>query len=224
MPDEIPFVTTEHILGTTLRLAVECLDGRLRLATRGTPTSGAFRLRDTVTGQVTADIAYNASAATVVAALAELDGIRAADLSGSGGALPTAVVLECVGALRGQKAYTRFELASDTLEGGTYPAVDLSPQPLDLSSYTLTAMAKNQRSDADSAAVFTLTESDGITVTSAADGQCEVEITPTHQSGVTWGESGMWLLALKGVDAGSDPARTYVLAERWISWRGPVDR
>lgn len=218
------FFSSDHVLGRTLRLPFEVTDGRLRLATRGTVTGGAFKLRDTVTNETTADIAYNASAADVVAALSALSGIRSADLTGSGGALGSAaVVIECVGRLRGYKAWERFELYSHSLTGSGSPAVDLSPQPQDLTDYTLTAMAKVSRTDADSAAVFSLTEADGISITSPSDGQGEFEITPTHQSGVTWEESGTWVLALKGVDT-ANSNRTYDLAEGYIKWVGPVDR
>lgn len=219
------FFSQDHVLGRTLRLPFEVTDGRLRIATRGTVTGGSFQLRDTTTGEVTGAIAYNASAADVVAALGALNGVRASDLTGSGGALGSAaVVLECVGRLRGIKAHARFELYSSSLTGSSSPAVDLDPQPQDLTDYTLTAMAKSERDDADADAVFSLTESDGISITSASEGLGIIEITPTHQSAVTWAESGQWLLALKGVDTSVTPNRAYELAEGLIAWVGAVDR
>lgn len=61
-----------------------------RVAIAGTPTAGSFTL--TWNGQTTAPIAYNASAATVKAALEALSNIGAGGLTGGGGALPGTAV------------------------------------------------------------------------------------------------------------------------------------
>ena len=56
------------------------------LTITGSPTGGTFTL--TFAGQTTGNIAYNASAATVVAALEALSNIGAGNVTGGGGALP----------------------------------------------------------------------------------------------------------------------------------------
>lgn len=61
-----------------------------RITITGTPTGGTFTL--TFDGNTTAPIAYNASSAVVVAALIALPNIDAAEVTGTGGALPGSAV------------------------------------------------------------------------------------------------------------------------------------
>lgn len=213
--------TDDAVLGRPIRFRALVDDGRLRIATRGTPTGGTFTLK--YANEETDDIAYNASAAAVLAALAELPGILTGDLTASGGSLPTAVVIEFGGRLTGIRAGEAVELGDDSLiTGGTNPAVELSLQPQDLSSYTLSFMAKSLPSDADADALFTLTEGDGITVSDATGGVLLIEISSSKQSALTWAEGSEWYCELKGVDDAN--SRTYTLAQGRIVLTGPIDR
>lgn len=213
--------TDDAVLGRPIRFRALVDDGRLRIATRGTPTGGTFTLK--YANEETDDIAYNASAAAVLAALAELPGILTGDLTASGGSLPTAVVIEFGGRLTGVRAGEAVELGDDSLiTGGTNAAVELSLQPQDLSSYTLSFMAKSLPFDADADALFTLTEGDGITVSDATGGVLLIEISAAKQSSLTWAEGSEWYCELKGVDDAN--SRTFTLAQGRIVLTGPIDR
>lgn len=87
----------------------------------GTPTGGTFKL---VFGdQITSAIAYNASAATVQAALEALSNIGSGNVAGGGGALPgTAVTVTFQGALAGVNV-PMLLTADVALTGGTSPAI-----------------------------------------------------------------------------------------------------
>lgn len=87
----------------------------------GTPTGGTFRL---VFGdQMSPPIAYNASAATVQAALEALSNIGSGAVSCGGGALPgTAVTVTFQGALAGRNV-PMLLTASVALTGGSSPAI-----------------------------------------------------------------------------------------------------
>ncbi len=87
------------------------------LSTTGTPTGGTFTL--TFSGQTTAAIAFNATAAAVQAALEALTNVAPGDIAAAGGPLPAAVTLTFAG------AYARTNVATITatssLTGGTTP-------------------------------------------------------------------------------------------------------
>jgi hypothetical protein len=90
-----------------------------RLTITGTPTGGTFTL--TWSGQTTAAIAYNATAAVVQAALEALSNIDVGEVACSGGPLPgTAVDITFQNGLGGknQPAAT----TTDSLTGGSSPA------------------------------------------------------------------------------------------------------
>lgn len=87
----------------------------------GTPNGGDFTL--TFDGQTTAAIAYNASAAAVLAALVLLSNIDIGDLDTSGGALPGTPVVVTFG---GRFRNTNVPLMTANgagLSGGTSPAI-----------------------------------------------------------------------------------------------------
>ncbi|MFE5332946.1 hypothetical protein ACFRCG_41840 [Embleya sp. NPDC056575] len=87
----------------------------------GGPTGGTFTL--TYSGQTTAAIAYNASAAVVQAALEALSNIGVGDVVCTGGALPGTAVTVTFG---GTLAYTdvaAMTANSGSLTGGTSPTV-----------------------------------------------------------------------------------------------------
>lgn len=88
------------------------------LSTTGTPTGGTFTL--TYAGQTTSSIAYNASAATIQAALIALSNIAAGEVICYGGALPAGVLIVFTGTLDDAElgAFT----STDSLTGGTAPA------------------------------------------------------------------------------------------------------
>jgi hypothetical protein len=101
----------------------------------GTPTSGSFRL--TFSGQQTATIAYDATAATVQAALEALSNIAVGDVICTGGPLPgTGVVVEFKGTYRQtdvalMTATDTFDLGdiaiAETVKGAAPTALDLVP-------------------------------------------------------------------------------------------------
>lgn len=68
-----------------------------RITTSGAPASGTFTL--TYSGQTTADIAYNSSAATVDSALEALSNIGSGDVTCTGGPLPAAIDIAFTGSL-----------------------------------------------------------------------------------------------------------------------------
>lgn len=89
------------------------------LATTGIPTGGTFTLL--VDGVATAGIAFGATAAAVKTALVAVDdGYTAANFTTSGGALPTTVVIST-------NLDIDIEVGTDSLTGGTSPAVVLTP-------------------------------------------------------------------------------------------------
>jgi|GEM_PF-513509 len=94
------------------------------ISVTGSPTGGTFTL--TYSGQTTAGIAYNASAATVQSALEALSNLAVGDVVCAGGALPTtAVTVTFQGAL----ANTNVALLtadSTGLTGGTSPTVSIA--------------------------------------------------------------------------------------------------
>lgn len=86
----------------------------------GAPTGGSFTL--TLNGQTTAAIAWNATAADVVAAIAALRGVGTGNVSATGGPFPgTGVVVTFTGALGNQAVNIMTATAAFT--GGTAPAV-----------------------------------------------------------------------------------------------------
>jgi hypothetical protein len=90
----------------------------------GTPTGGTFKLG--FGDQVTAAIAYNATAAAVQAALEAHSNIGTGNVTGGGGALPgTAVTATFVGALAGRNV-PMLVVVSPALTGGTAPAVAIT--------------------------------------------------------------------------------------------------
>lgn len=174
-----------RVLKDTIVLAVLCSDGRASLTTRGTPTSGTFTLK--YDGQETAAISYDASAAAVLAALAELSNIPTGALTCSGGPLPSAVVIELGEELTGVRAADVLTIGTDSLAGGTNAAAELRPQRVDLTGYTLYFTAKyDPQADADAAAAFQLSSpSSGVVLTDAANGKATVTVTPANQSSLS---------------------------------------
>jgi hypothetical protein len=93
------------------------------ITSTGTPTGGTFTL--TLYGQTTAPIAYNATAAAVVAALAALPGNVAGDFTGGGGALPTAVTVTFIGQYASRDVL-QMSANSSGLTGGTTPLMTVT--------------------------------------------------------------------------------------------------
>lgn len=95
------------------------------IATSGVPTGGTFTLvLEFPIGnkQTTAPIAWNASAATVQAALVALPNVGSGNVACTGGALPTAVVAT-FGGLLGNRPVPVLTLGTNSLTGGTTPSV-----------------------------------------------------------------------------------------------------
>lgn len=88
------------------------------LSTTGTPTGGTFTL--SYDGFTTGNIAYNASAAAVVAALEALPNIGTGGVTATGGALPADVVITFAGNL-GKLAVNLMTADYSLLTGGTSP-------------------------------------------------------------------------------------------------------
>jgi hypothetical protein len=94
------------------------------LTITGSPTGGTFTL--TYSGQTTAAIAYNASAAVVEDALEALSNIASGDVVTGGGALPgTPVTITFTGNLAGQNVGALTANGSG-LTGGTAPAATIT--------------------------------------------------------------------------------------------------
>jgi molybdenum-dependent DNA-binding transcriptional regulator ModE len=91
----------------------------------GTPTGGTFTL--TYSGQTTAAIAYNATAATVEAALANLSNLRAEDIVVAGGPGPgTAYTVTFNGGVTDGANVAQMTASAAGLTGGTSPAVTVT--------------------------------------------------------------------------------------------------
>lgn len=93
------------------------------IATTGTPTGGTFKL--SFRGKRTADIAFDATAATVIAALIALPNIAAAEVVGGGGPLPTGVTVTFALTLA-KSVQPLIVLAQNSLTGGTAPTVTIT--------------------------------------------------------------------------------------------------
>lgn len=91
-----------------------------QITTTGTPTGGTFTL--TYDGQTTGNLAFNASAANVQAALVLLPNIGANNVVCAGGALPTAITITFQGALAGLDV-SQITLGTNALTGGSTPTV-----------------------------------------------------------------------------------------------------
>lgn len=89
------------------------------LTISGGPTGGTFTLA--FNGQTTATIAYNATAATVQAALVALANIGAGNVACAGGPLPGAVTITFQGTL-GNAPQSIISVAANNLTGGSAPA------------------------------------------------------------------------------------------------------
>lgn len=87
----------------------------------GTPTGGTFALE--FEGEQTANIAFNANAAAVQAALEALPNLDAGDVAASGGALPGTPVVITFGGDRGGQTVEILRAVNQALTGGTNPAV-----------------------------------------------------------------------------------------------------
>ena len=93
------------------------------IAITGTPTGGSFTLD--LDGEVTAAIAYNASALTVQNALQALSNIAAGDVECDGGALPGTSVNVRFHRLLGSRNVTAL-VAVSSLTGGIAPAITIT--------------------------------------------------------------------------------------------------
>ena len=90
------------------------------LTITGTPTGGTFTLE--FESETTTAIAYNATAATVIAALEALPNISAGAVTGTGGALPGTPVVITFAGNRADSAQTLIVADGALLTGGTTPA------------------------------------------------------------------------------------------------------
>ncbi len=126
----VHYTTTEKLVTKIQKLAADnnlLLDKDNEVQTltvTGTPTGGTFTLGFGT--EETGNIAYNASADTVVTALKALDGVGASDISGSGGAFPgTAVVITFGGDLAAQNMED-ITLEDNSMTGGSTPTLTVS--------------------------------------------------------------------------------------------------
>ena len=123
LPDDFS-VLAKRVTGVYRALTVDGhdvgLDEIQQVAITGSPTGGTFTL--TYSGQTTTGIAYNASAATVQAALEALSNIAVGDVACTGGPLPaTPILVEFTGTLGFQNVTAMTH--TDSLTGGSTPAV-----------------------------------------------------------------------------------------------------
>lgn len=92
-----------------------------RLTLTGSPTGGTFRLQ--VAGGVTQPIAYNASAATIQAALRAVPTVGSAGVTCTGGPLNSAFVVVTFGGKLGKQNVATMAVRNPAFVGGTAPAV-----------------------------------------------------------------------------------------------------
>ena len=95
----------------------------------GTPTGGTFKLSlEFPIGnvQTTAAIAYNASAATVQAALVALSNVGSGNVTCTGGALPGTPVVATFGGLLAGRPVPVMTLASNAFTGGSSPTATIA--------------------------------------------------------------------------------------------------
>lgn len=97
------------------------LDEVQTITITGSPTGGSFTL--TFNGETTAAIAYNATAAAVKSALADLDGVRAEDITTAGGPLPGTAVTVTFDGGQFDGSNVPQMTATSSFTGGTTPAV-----------------------------------------------------------------------------------------------------
>jgi hypothetical protein len=94
-----------------------------QIAITGTPTGGSFTI--TWSGQTTAAVAYNATAAAVKSALEALSNVNVGDVTTAGGALPgTPVTVTFTGQYAGVNVAQMT--TTDSLTGGSSPATAVS--------------------------------------------------------------------------------------------------
>jgi hypothetical protein len=106
-------------IGDIIRLSGTSTNEVQTLTITGTPTGGTFRLA--FRGVATANIAYNATAAAVQAALELLSTVGSGNVVATGGPLPaTAVVLTFQGQLAGQNV-PLISVAAQAFTAGTTP-------------------------------------------------------------------------------------------------------
>ena len=142
-------VVTETTKGSTGNNEIQTID------LLNSPTGGTFTA--TFDGQTTGNIAYNASAATVEAALEALSNITVGDLTTTGGSLPgTPVSVEFGGSLA-ETNLTELTIDPTNLTGGPSIAIstptpgvapvgfDLSSPSYDSKSYNPTEVVGNNR-------------------------------------------------------------------------------
>ena len=115
--------TIEGITASVVRVSSACCSAVQSIAETGSPTGGTFKLNATPYGgssTVSASIAYNASAATVQAALVTIFG--SGNVTCTGGALPTAVSCTFAGS-DANEPITLMSLNTKSLTGGSSPNV-----------------------------------------------------------------------------------------------------
>ena len=114
----------EGITATVVDLSSACCSSVQTIAETGSPTGGTFKINATPPGgasTATVSIAYNASAATVQAALVTIYG--SGNVTCSGGSLPGTAVVCTFAASDANKVVTLMSLNSKALTGGASPNV-----------------------------------------------------------------------------------------------------
>ena len=121
---------TASIIGiqaSVVRDAVACCNAVQTISVTGTPTGGTFKLNATAPGgasTATASIAYNASAATVQAALVTIFG--SGNVTCTGGAFPATAVVCTFQGTAGSQAITLMTKNSTAFTGGSSPNVSVA--------------------------------------------------------------------------------------------------
>ena len=212
--------------GSTRKVRVVARDGRAVLTTNGAPTGGTFSLvlkLDDGSEQETPAIAYNASAATVQAALAYLAAIPSGAVLCSGGALPTAVYIEFRDELTGMDP-ALLTVEDQNLTGGTNPTAEIAPARQALTGWTVRFTAKESVRDTDANAVLKADNDllGGITLEDAANGEALLEITPTMQSALEYRD--YMLRCDFKAESNDSPVRVYLLASGMLRIRAAVTR
>jgi len=160
--------------GDDLVLRFTTYEAAAVVRTVGGPGGGSFTLA--YKNRITGAIAYNAAASAIQAALESLPTIRQGSVVVAGGPLPTEAYITFARDLLGEDPAT-IQVYSQGLTGGVSPEVEILPKVANLSGWqALRWTAKLDTRDADSSAVFDLTEATGVSRPDAPNGQAQVQI------------------------------------------------
>jgi hypothetical protein len=128
-----------------------------RLTLTGSPTGGTFRLQ--VAGGVTQPIAYNASAATIQAALRAVPTVGSAGVTCTGGPLNSGFVVVTFGGKLGRQNVATMAVRNPAFVGGTAPAVAVTTTTPGVDATHINAVTGQVLSDTTNGVLYINTSS-----------------------------------------------------------------